>query len=164
MWSGIRARCGLGDAGGVVPFLFSRDALHTTTLVFRVEDCDPPWRSWFSPCPMGPKEALLAPLRCGEALRAIPVPNRHGLKAAQQPPAVRSSSAHSSRARTAERAGAGAAQHWPPNHCVCRRVPRYPSHHARSARLQRDAITLCRRAPQSSPSRPTVRARLKVLS
>ena len=62
------------------------------------------------PVPYRGKEALLAPLRCGEALRAIPVPNRHGLKAAQQPPAVRSSSAHSSRARTAERAEAGASE------------------------------------------------------
>ena len=58
----------------------------------------------------GPKN-LLAPLRGAEALRAIRVPNRRGLTAA----------AHSSRARSAERVGAGAAQQTeavPLNLCV----------------------------------------------
>ena len=73
------------------------------------------------PVPYGAQKNLLAPLRGAEALRAIRVPNRRGLTAAQQPPAGRSSSAHSSRARSAERVGAGAAQQTeavPLNLCV----------------------------------------------
>ena len=161
MWSGIRARCGLGDAGGVVPFVFSRDALPlhtTTTLVFRVEDCDPPWRSWFSPCPIGAKKLFWR--RCAAVRRSAPSACRTAMvsRPHSSHPPDGASSAHSSRARSAERVGAGAAQQTetvPLNHCVGRRVPCYPSRHAGAARLQRDAITLCRRAPQSSPIRPS---------
>eukprot|EP00964_Phaeocystis_antarctica_P026371 scaffold14853_cov30-Phaeocystis_antarctica.AAC.1 len=52
--------------------------------------------------------------------------------------------AHSSRARSAERVGAGAAQQTeavPLNLCVGCRAPCNPSRHAGAAHLQRDAIT-----------------------
>ena len=150
MWSGIRARCGLGDAGGVVPFLFSRDALHTTTLVFRVEDCDPPWRSWFSPCPIGAKKLFWR--RCAAVRRSAPSPCRTAMVS-------RPHSSHpqygAARRTRPERAPRNEPRQAPLNHCVGRRVPCYPSRHAGAARLQRDAITLCRRAPQSSPIRPS---------
>ena len=42
------------------------------------------------PALYGDKKALLAPLRGGEALSAIRVPNRHGLKAAQHTAATSS--------------------------------------------------------------------------
>jgi hypothetical protein len=120
-----------------------------------------------SPRALWGQKALLAPLRGGEALRAIRVPNRHGLKAAQQPPAVRSSSAHSSRARSAEQVGAGAAQQTETAHlnqCVGRRVPCYPSHHAGAARLQRDYNAVTQGTAVLTKTDQAVRARLKVLS
>ena len=120
--------------------------------------CDPPWRSWFSPCPIGPK--IFFWRRCAAARRFAPSACRTAMvsRPHSSHPQDGASSAHSSRARSAERVGAGAAQQTetvPLNHCVGRRVPCYPSRHAGAARLQRDAITLCRRAPQSSPIRPS---------
>ena len=99
--------------------IFSR---FSTTLVFPVEDFGVILRGDVgSPSAPWAQNFLKAPLRGAEALRAIRVPNRRGLTAAQQPPAGRSSSAHSSRARSAERVGAGAAQQTeavPLNLCV----------------------------------------------
>ena len=156
--AGIRARCGLRDAEGVVPFFFSRDSLQ---LWFRPRGglrCDPPWRSWFSPCPIGPK--IFFWRRCAAVRRSAPSACRTAMvsRPHSSHPQDGASLAHSSRARSAERVGAGVAQQTetaPINHCVGRRAPCYPYHHAGAARLHRDAITLCRRAPQSSPSRPS---------
>ena len=162
MGAGIRARCGLRDAEGAVPFLFSRDSLQLWFSAWRTLRCDPPWRSWFSPCPIGPNFFFWR--RCAALRRSTPSACRSAMVSrphSSHPQSVyglRSSSAHSSRARSAERVGAGAAQQTetaPLNHCVGRRTPCYPSRHAGAAHLQRDAITLCRRAPQSSPSRPS---------
>ena len=64
--------------------IFSR---FSTTLVFPVEDFGVILRGDVgSPSALWGPKILLAPLRGAEALRAIRVPNRRGLTAAQQPP------------------------------------------------------------------------------
>ena len=141
--------------------IFSR---FSTTLVFPVEgfgvilcgDFGSPSALW------GPKN-LLAPLRGAEALRAIRVPNRRGLTAAQQPPAgpeqlgalVQSAQRGTSRGRRRPADRGCAAEPLRRLTGALSRPACNPSRHAGAAHLQRDAITLCRKAPQSSPSRPT---------
>ena len=93
----------------------------STTLVFPVEHFGPVLRGDFgSPSAPWAQNFLKAPLCGAEALRALRAPNRPGLTAAHQPPAGPNSSAHSSRARSANRVGASATQ-WAgevqPNHC-----------------------------------------------
>ena len=88
---------------------------------FPVEHFGPVLRGDFgSPSAPWAQNFLRAPLCGAEALRALRAPNRPGLTAAQQPPVGPNSSAHSSRARSANRVGASATQ-WPgevqPNHC-----------------------------------------------
>ena len=72
--------------------------------------CDPPWRSWFSPCPIGPKNFFWR--RCAAARRFAPSACRTAMvsRPHSSHPQDGASSAHSSRARSAERVGAGAAQ------------------------------------------------------
>ena len=146
-----------GRWGSCTILTFSR---FSTTLVFRVEDFGVILRG-----DLGSPRALSGPKfsswrRCAAVSRSAPSACRTAMvsRPHSSHPQDGASSAHSSRARSAERVGAGAAQQTetvPLNHCVGRRVPCYPSRHAGAARLQRDAITLCRRAPQSSPIRPS---------
>eukprot|EP00964_Phaeocystis_antarctica_P120018 scaffold83777_cov71-Phaeocystis_antarctica.AAC.1 len=67
----------------------------STTLVFPVEDFGVILRGDAgSPSALWGPKVLLAPLRGAEALRAIRVPNRRGLTAAQQPPGPEQLGAH----------------------------------------------------------------------
>ena len=83
----------------------------STTLVFPVEHFGPVLRGVFgSPSAPWAQNFLKAPLCGAEALRRLCAPNLPGPTVAQQPPVGPKSTAHSSRARSARRVGASAAQ------------------------------------------------------